>query len=428
MASLITLPSTQSAICSRVQFDKKFINQFNKRGNTMAANPQIISPGEYEEDGQEIVSDSQLTAYEEAERTSQVSIAKKYPRSLTAFRKELSEIARMNQPVAMEMMYSVPRAGKQLIGPSVRFAEAVLSSWGNCHAAVRIKDVAGDFIIAESAFYDAEKNARLTVEVKRRITDKMGKRFNADMIGVTGAAASSIALRGAILRGVPKALWADLFEQAKQTAAGDIASVQKTRTEIVAIFRALGVTDAMLMNALGVQGMADVGTDEIVALQAWHKQLLSKESRLEEIFGSTDDAEIETLMETLKWNEAQKTMAKTNYKGRRSELLEHVRAKAKEAEASKGVVSGGANGNPTPLPEKIRAATAVRVMDTAKETVAADPTPSSTATDSSPTQAKQDQTSSAESSSTDDSSKATGTTAAASTSQASKPAAAKEDW
>jgi hypothetical protein len=302
----------------------------------MAAQGQVISPGEYEEDEQEIISESQLTAYEEAERTSQVTIAKKYPRSLTAFRKELSEIARMNQPVAMEMMYSVPRAGKQLIGPSVRFAEAVLSAWGNCHAAVRIKDVAGDFIIAESAFYDAEKNARLTVEVKRRITDKTGRRFNADMIGVTGAAASSIALRGAILRGVPKALWADLFEQAKKTAAGDVASMEKTRTETVALFRALGVTDVMLMNALNVQGMADVGTDEIVAMQAWHKQLCAKDCTLEDIFGSSEDAEIEQLQEQLQWNEAQKTMARTNYKGRRSELLDHLRSKAKEADAATG--------------------------------------------------------------------------------------------
>lgn len=302
----------------------------------MAAQGQVISPGEYEESEQEIVSESQLTAYEEAERTSQVAIAKKYPRSITKFRKELSEVARMNQPVAMQMMYSVPRAGKQLIGPSVRFAEVVLSAWGNCHAAVRIKDVVGDFIVAESAFYDAEANARITVEVKRRITDRDGRRFNTDMIGVTGAAASSVALRGAILRGIPKAYWDDIFELAKKTAAGDVASMEKTRSEIVAIFRALGITDAMLMNALNVQGMADVGTDEIVAMQAWHKQLVAKDSTLEDIFGSSDDSEIEQGMAALNWNEAQKTMARTNYKGRRSELLDHVRTKLKEAQSAIG--------------------------------------------------------------------------------------------
>lgn len=373
----------------------------------MAANPQILRPGEYEE-GEEIVTNSQLTAYEEAERTSQVTIAKKYPRSLTSFRKELSEIARMNQAVAMEMMYSVPRAGKQLIGPSVRFAEAVLSSWGNCHAGVRIKDIAGDFIIAESAFFDAEKNARITVEVKRRITDKDGRRFNTDMIGVTGAAASSIALRGAILRGVPKALWSDLFEQAKKTAAGDVASIAKQKQETIAIFRALGVTDAMIMNALNVQGVADIGTDEIVALQAWHKQLIAKESTLEDIFGSTDDAEIDSLMESLKWNEAQKTMSRTNYKGRRTELLDFLRGKWKEAQA--------ASGNTTPINTR-RGQT---VTEAAKESVAVDPTPTSqpktsTKPDTQDTPKKSD-------------TQTTGTTAEDSTSQASKTAAAKEEW
>ena len=306
----------------------------------MAAQPQVLSPGEYEEeDGAEVVLESTLTAYELAERSSQVSIARDNRRSLTLFRKELSEIARMSQPVAMEMMYSVPRAGKQLTGPSVRFAEAVLSCWGNCHAAVRIKDVSGDFIVAESAFYDAEKNARITIEVKRRITDKQGKRFNTDMIGVTGAAASSVALRGAILRGVPKALWADLFEQAKLTAAGDIQSLEKTRTEKIALFRALGVTDAVLLNALGVPGMADVGTDEIIAMAAWHKQLVAKECTLEDLFGSTDDAEIDSLMANLNWSEAQKSMARTNYKGRRSELLDYLRAQAKQAGEATGKVT-----------------------------------------------------------------------------------------
>lgn len=379
----------------------------------MAANPQIISPGEYEEDEQEIVSDSQLTAYEEAERSSQVSIAKKYPRSMTFFRRELAEIARMSQPVAMEMMYSVPRSGKQLIGPSVRFAEAALSCWGNCHAAVRIKDVAGDFIIAESAFFDAEKNARITVEVKRRITDKTGKRFGTDMIGVTGAAASSIALRGAILRGIPKALWADLFEQAKLTAAGEVESLDKTRNEKVALFRALGVTDAMLLNALNIPGIADIGTEEIVAMSTWHKQLIAKDCTLEDIFGSTEDAEIDTLMGQLNWNEAQKTMAKTNYKGRRSELLDHVRTKAKEAEAATGT-------KPGPTAVKSAPKASAKEADTSAAAKLSEPTvETSQATakpESEPSQPKPSTTGT------------TGTTAAASTSQASKPAAAKEDW
>jgi peptidoglycan hydrolase CwlO-like protein len=71
-------------------------------------------------------------------------------------------------------------------------------------------------------------------------------------------------------------------------------------------------------------------------MTAWHKQLISKECTLEDIFGSTDDAEIDQTMEALNWNEAQKTMARTNYKGRRSELLEYVRGLAKSASEASG--------------------------------------------------------------------------------------------
>jgi hypothetical protein len=152
----------------------------------------------------------------------------------------------------------------------------------------------------------------------------------------------------------------------KLTAAGKAESITQTRNEKVSLFRALGVTDAMLLNALQVPGIADIGADEIVAMAAWHKQLMSKECTLEDIFGSTEDAEIAQLMEALHWNEAQKTMANTNYKGRRSELLEYVRAQAKAAADATG-------GKPAVVKPK------------AKESVAANPTPTSAAAEPSST-------------------------------------------
>src|ERR1700744_5926652 len=159
---------------------------------------QVMPPGLAEEEI--VVAGGSLSAIEEADRTSMVATAKKFPRSITQFTKELTEIAQMNQAVAKEMMYSVPRAGKQLIGPSVRFAEALITCWGNARAGVEVVDIDKDAITAEGRFYDCEKNVGIAVRVRRRITDKNGNRFNADMISVTGAAASSIALRGAILR------------------------------------------------------------------------------------------------------------------------------------------------------------------------------------------------------------------------------------
>lgn len=293
----------------------------------MATQPvgQVISPGFDEE---EVVTGGTLSAIEEADRSSMVATAKKFPRSLTRFAQELTEIAQMNSAVAKEMMYSIPRAGKQLIGPSVRFAEALISCWGNSRVGVEVVDVDKDSITAEGRFYDCEKNVGIAVRVRRRITDKNGQRFNADMIGVTGAAASSIALRGAILRGVPKALWADKFEMAKQTAVGDIKSMDAVKQQLMGYFTGVGVTEVEVLNALGVQGMPDIGAEEILAMHAWQKQLKAGESSREDIFGSPEDAEIEKIMAALAWNETKKRTSRESFKGRRSEHLEYLRAQA----------------------------------------------------------------------------------------------------
>ncbi|MFN8826683.1 MAG: hypothetical protein ACK501_17070, partial [Planctomycetota bacterium] len=46
----------------------------------------------------------------------------------------------------------------------------------------------------------------------RRITGKNGRRYSSDMIGVTGNAACSIALRNAVFRGIPRAFWIDIYD------------------------------------------------------------------------------------------------------------------------------------------------------------------------------------------------------------------------
>ena len=66
------------------------------------------------------------------------------------------------------------------------------------------------------------------------------------MIGVTGNAIS-IALRNAILKGVPKACWTDMCEEAaRQTVMGDFKTLGNRRAAAVELFLAFGVTKEML--------------------------------------------------------------------------------------------------------------------------------------------------------------------------------------
>src|SRR5208337_1336806 len=101
--------------------------------------PTILPPQDDEE--QVIVGSSALTKLEEADRSHMIRTARDNPRKITEFVQELTALSCYSPDTASEMIYSLPRAGKQLVGPSIRFAEAVLSCWGNARAGVEVVDV-----------------------------------------------------------------------------------------------------------------------------------------------------------------------------------------------------------------------------------------------------------------------------------------------
>jgi hypothetical protein len=173
----------------------------------------------------------------------------------------------LNESIAEQCIYALPRDNKTIEGPSARFAEIVASAWGNCRAGARVIDDSGEFVTAQGVFHDLERNVAITYEVQRRITNKRGQRFNADMIGVTANAACSIALRNAILKGVPKAFWEDMYLEARKVIMGDIKTLANRRAAAVAAFQKFGVTPEQVCSKLGVPGVEDIGLDQLVVLR-----------------------------------------------------------------------------------------------------------------------------------------------------------------
>lgn len=214
----------------------------------------------------------------------QVSTARRFPRSLRNFNVQCREMATLTPQVAAECTYSLPRGKKWITGPSARFAEIVANAWGNCRAGARTIAEEGDFVVAQGAFHDMEKNVSIIYEVRRRIVDKDGERFNVDMVGVTANAACSIALRNAILKGVPKAYWEPAWEAAKKTATGDSASLSENRQQALKICKEIGITPDQVCARLGIEGIADIGIDELIALQGLLTSIKEGEVSAQDIF------------------------------------------------------------------------------------------------------------------------------------------------
>lgn len=248
-----------------------------------------IDDAEFEkkDDGEVI---STQTIQLEREFAQLVEQAQKSRRSVTRFRNDAKTLCTQDAEVASECMYALRRGNKTIEGPSARMAEILAYAWGNCRASSRIVAEDYRFVTAEGVFIDLEKNCGIRVEVKRRITNSDGKRYNDDMIGTTSNAACSIAMRNAILKGVPKAFWNAAYVEARKTAVGDQKTLATRRADMVAAFQKQGVTQEKVLGYVGKQGVDDIDLNDLSVLIGVFSAIKSGEQSIDEAFGPKTEA------------------------------------------------------------------------------------------------------------------------------------------
>lgn len=234
-------------------------------------------------------STSMAVQLQKAEVDQLITTARAYPRSLKRVQSAIMNMATLDEESAEECMYALPRGGKPIKGPSIRFAEILKQSFGNCRAGARVVDVnrIEMFIEAEGVFHDLETNSSTTARVRRRISDKNGRLFKDDMIIVTGNAACSIAMRNAILAGVPKPLWRKAYDSVQATITGDITTLSENRERALKALAAFGVKPEQIYTALGREGLEDITVDDIATLRGMYSALKNGEATVEEMFFGT---------------------------------------------------------------------------------------------------------------------------------------------
>ena len=218
----------------------------------------------------------------------QMAAAHQFPRSVSRFLREATGLATLSVEVAESCIYTLPRGGKPITGPSVRLAEIVASSYGNIQVAARIVAVEDTEIVAQGMAWDVEKNLRCVVETRRRITDRNGRRYNEDMITVTGNAAASIALRNAIFRVVPRAYVDSIFASVQRCAVGDAKTLAARRAQVLDRLGKMGVTQDRILAKLGRHGVEDVGAEDLELLIGWGTAAKNGDATLDELFPPTE--------------------------------------------------------------------------------------------------------------------------------------------
>ncbi|MCC7196377.1 MAG: hypothetical protein IT356_12560 [Gemmatimonadaceae bacterium] len=245
---------------------------------------RVENPEIHEEDGSEGSALAPLSLPNDAMVDVQVTTAKKFPRSVTRFRKEAEALACLDEETAGECMYALPRAGKTIEGPSARFAEILLYAWGNSRAEAVVIEEGPTHVKAQGTFYDLERNVAVRKIVARRITNAQGRRYNDDMIGTTGNAACSIALRNAVFAGIPKAIWKAIYQKSRLTSIGKAGTLTQTRQKLLEHFGKMGVSQERVFAFLGVEGIEDMKEDQVITMRGVANAIRDGEATVEDTF------------------------------------------------------------------------------------------------------------------------------------------------
>ena len=229
------------------------------------------------------------TAMAESEMATMISVARRYPRSIGAFQDMATTLVTMDEETAMECIYALPARsggdGRTIEGPSVRFAEIVGSCWGNSRYSARLIDEGAEFLTAQGVFFDLQTNNAVSVEVQRRITDRNGKRYGPDMLQTTANAAKSIALRNAILKGVPGPVWKPIYSKARAIIAGSFETLAVRRAKALEAFAKIGASAEDVLEMLGKANVKDIDLNDMVTLRGTLQAIRDGDTSRSQVFG-----------------------------------------------------------------------------------------------------------------------------------------------
>ena len=166
----------------------------------------------------------------------------------------------------------------------MRLAEIVGSAWNNLRYGSRIVGEDDKWVTAQGMAHDLETNVAMTIEVRRRITDKYGKKYSDDMVAVTANAACAIALRNAIFKVIPKTFIDSIYEAAKNVAIGDATTLASRRQKALEYFQKMSVSLDRILAVLGKAGLEDIDLKDLETLTGLKTAIKDGDTTIEAAF------------------------------------------------------------------------------------------------------------------------------------------------
>jgi len=236
-------------------------------------------------------------AREQHELQAAFIVAIQRPRNeLKAFTAVLNSCKRAS--FADRAVYSYPRGGTRIEGPSVNLAREMARLWGNIRYGIRIVSMDHEYVQVQGWVLDLETNSHNSSEAKfGRLVFRKGKgwvepdeRDLRELVNKHGA----ICVRNALLQIMPSDMIEDAMRQCRDTmraaAAGELKlSPRETVTAVAKAFDRFGVTVEMLETYLGHK-LEAITEDELVELRGIKTSITEGHTKASEHFSPAGDA------------------------------------------------------------------------------------------------------------------------------------------
>tara|TARA_Y100000310_G_scaffold255356_1_gene262755 strand:+ start:1993 stop:3543 length:1551 start_codon:yes stop_codon:yes gene_type:complete len=217
-------------------------------------------------------------AREESEVKAAVVLARNFPRDEQAAFVAMQRSAR-RPTFALGALYSFPRGGRAITGPSVKMAREMARCWGNLQHGIRLLSMDQDYVHVEGWAWDLQTNTRVGSEAKfkRLVQRKQGgqtvwqepdERDLRELVNKHGA----VCVRNSILQLMAPDVVDELERMCLATnqkaAEGDIEEDRdQVLRSLAAAFANIGVTTKMLEQYVG-HALEVITPAELVDLRA----------------------------------------------------------------------------------------------------------------------------------------------------------------
>ena len=244
------------------------------------------------ENSPESIGNAIVTSRQAQEVQAAMVVAKRFPRD------ELLAIQRIKQSckrprLAEAALYSYPKGGTRVTGPSIRLAEMMAQNWGNLSfGVIELSQGNGESQVMSYA-WDLETNTRqdkiFTVKHERHTRNGSYELTDPREIYELCANQGARRVRACILGVIPGDVVDEALEECERTLKGDNTIPLKDRlTKILTVFDKYGVTKEMIEGNLG-HNLQATSEQEFVELKKIHNSLKDGMGKREDYFRVVQD-------------------------------------------------------------------------------------------------------------------------------------------